>query len=390
MGKVEKRINEIKDNIENNFIDWMQLKVLEVKIINKKYLIDLIDNEGYKYFINYNVIYNSRKRNLKLNKFFRNNIYTRCNIINYLFLNNIKFSLISLNLTNAIEKLVWNCPTHGNFSTSWNEVKNNSGCPVCGKIKSANSRRNNIEYVKSRFEENDLVLTTDIYITNELPLQFVCNKHKNKGVQYISFGNLITGGGCKYCSKERFSESQTKTHEQFIREVVDIHKDKYKVIGKYTGSKDYIKVYCNNCKEPFSIRSDHLLNGHGCNNCNKSLGENETERILLKYNSNFIKQYKFDDCRGIKRKLPFDFAVFNNDNSLKCLIEYQGIQHYKPVKIFGGNKQFEKQLHYDKIKIDYCKNNNIKLIIIPYWEFRNIHEILTDNYIVRKEVIDNG
>ena len=30
----------------------------------------------------------------------------------------------------------------------------------------------------------------------------------------------------------------------------------------------------------------------------------------------------------------------------------------------------------DNIKTQYCKDNNIKLIRIPYWDFDNIEEIL--------------
>ena len=33
--------------------------------------------------------------------------------------------------------------------------------------------------------------------------------------------------------------------------------------------------------------------------------------------------------------------------------------------------------HYiDNIKTQYCQQNNIKLIRIPYWEFKNIENIL--------------
>ena len=32
--------------------------------------------------------------------------------------------------------------------------------------------------------------------------------------------------------------------------------------------------------------------------------------------------------------------------------------------------------HRDSIKTRYCKDNNIKLIRIPYWEFNDIEKIL--------------
>ena len=45
------------------------------------------------------------------------------------------------------------------------------------------------------------------------------------------------------------------------------------------------------------------------------------------------------------------------------LIE-DGRQHYEPIDCFGGSVQFEKQQQKDKIKMEYCRDNNIPLIII--------------------------
>nr|DAU99610.1 MAG TPA: hypothetical protein [Bacteriophage sp.] len=50
-------------------------------------------------------------------------------------------------------------------------------------------------------------------------------------------------------------------------------------------------------------------------------------RILLKFNIPFKREYKFQDCRD-KLPLPFDFALFNDENELIGLIENNGSQHY--------------------------------------------------------------
>lgn len=376
------KMEEIKNKVEIELSDWMKLKVLNIQYIDKKYMVDLMDNDNYKYKVEYGVILRSKGRSLKLNRFFRNNIYTLDNIRNYLEIENKLFSLISTECTKAIDDLEWHCPIHGEFYACWNSIKNGSGCPKCGRIQAGLSKRNTIEYVKSIFKENDLILMTDIYNNNEEKLPFICNKHKDEGVQYISFGNLISGRGCNYCSKERWLKNITKSHDTFLEQVKAIHGDKYEVISQYVGCKEYVEVYCNKCEESFSIAPNHLIEGHGCGNCNKSLGENTIEQVLLGKEANFIKQYKFDDCIGLKRKLPFDFATFNDNDKLKQLIEYNGIQHYKPVAIFGGEEAFKKQCANDKIKYDYCQNNNINLIIIPYWDFKNIESILEEKLVI--------
>lgn len=47
-------------------------------------------------------------------------------------------------------------------------------------------------------------------------------------------------------------------------------------------------------------------------------------------------------------------------------IEYNGIQHYKSVKFFGGDDGLKITKKRDNIKKQYCKNNNINYKIISY------------------------
>jgi hypothetical protein len=373
------RLIFLKDKIEQDFKIYMNIKTYDINFKNNIYYIYILDNEGYQYYIVYDVLRNAKRRNLKLHKFFRNNIYTLDNIKNFLVQNNKEFQLISAECNSATEKLTWNCNIHENFITSWNCIKNGQGCPICSRISSSNIRKNNIDYIKTKFEEKNYILMTDEYINNEIPLPYICQKHKDKGIQYISFGNLIMNKRCKYCAKESSLLLQTKTQEQFEKEIYSIFIDKYKVIGKYINSKTHVEIYCNNCNESFFIAPKHLLNGHGCSNCSISRGEQKIKSFLISNNINFIQQYKFDDCKS-KRKLPFDFAILNDDN-LYCLIEYQGIQHYKSVEIFGGEKQFLEQQRVDKIKKDFCNNQNIKLIEIPYWDFNEINNILSKEFV---------
>jgi hypothetical protein len=52
---------------------------------------------------------------------------------------------------------------------------------------------------------------------------------------------------------------------------------------------------------------------------------------------------------------------------LKIAFEYQGPQHYKRVPHFQKtDEEFNKQLEYDKLKADKCKERGITLYIIPY------------------------
>ena len=66
-----------------------------------------------------------------------------------------------------------------------------------------------------------------------------------------------------------------------------------------------------------------------------------------------------------KKLLRYDFSILNADGSIKCLIECQGEQHFKPVEEFGGQNQFERQQKNDSIKRTYATAKNIPLYEIP-------------------------
>lgn len=92
-----------------------------------------------------------------------------------------------------------------------------------------------------------------------------------------------------------------------------------------------------------------------------SKGEKQISEILEKLNIKFKREYKFDNCKNIN-VLSFDFYL----PDYNFCIEYDGKQHYEPNDFFGGINSFEKIKHNDKIKNEYCKNNNIHLIRIRY------------------------
>ena len=52
------------------------------------------------------------------------------------------------------------------------------------------------------------------------------------------------------------------------------------------------------------------------------------------------------------------------------------MQHEYPVEKFGGLEELAERQHKDKIKNEYCINNNIRLIRIPEKCFKKMEEIL--------------
>ena len=139
------------------------------------------------------------------------------------------------------------------------------------------------------------------------------------------------------------------------------------------------KCECGNFCE---VNSNSLKSGNtsscGCLN-KKSIGEEKISKILNEKNINFKRQFSFSNCLSPKNfPLLFDFALFDEDNNLKCLIEYDGIQHFKPIEYFGGKLYFNYLQHCDESKNIYCKKNEIPLLRINYKEIDNMEKYIEE------------
>lgn len=135
----------------------------------------------------------------------------------------------------------------------------------------------------------------------------------------------------------------------------------------------YYKVQCV-CGKIFSTRGENLLQLRttSCGCQNRSYSERIIENILKESKIPFKTEYSFSDLLGNNTNpLRFDFVIFNKEKI--TIIECQGEQHYNPVDHFGGEKQFLRQQSYDNKKREYCKQHNLKLIEIPYWDFDKIN-----------------
>lgn len=109
-------------------------------------------------------------------------------------------------------------------------------------------------------------------------------------------------------------------------------------------------------------------------------------KILIDNNIPYRVEYSFSDLYGVLKinRLKYDFAILNDDNTVKCLIECQGEQHYMPVEEFGGDDQYKYQIKNDKLKKEYAEKHDIKLIEISYKEkkYEQIEAILRENGII--------
>ena len=116
-----------------------------------------------------------------------------------------------------------------------------------------------------------------------------------------------------------------------------------------------------------SVNGVRLRNGSKteCSLCMpRSKGEEQIKDILSENGIPFIQEKMFEDCRfpDSNRKARFDFYVNNS-----YIIEFDGRQHIEPTSGDCSNWwSLDYVQSHDAIKNQYCADNNIPLIRIPY------------------------
>lgn len=245
------------------------------------------------------------------------------------------------------------------------------GCPKC----SNHYKTRSIEEVNQWLIDNDRDIVCLYYAgtTSNKNSKFKCLKD---GYEWTtSFRNIKNlGRGCSVCSNVK--------KIKYIDEVNCWLKDNNKdfICTDYIGNvRELSSFHCYICNKDWKSSFNNIKNGNSCPHCSASKGERHVAKILDDHNIQYKPQYWFEDCR-IQLPLPFDFALFENDR-LIGLCEYQGEQHYEPVDfankgIEWAEKQFERNQLSDNTKRTYCKENNIPLLEIPYWEYDNAENII--------------
>lgn len=281
--------------------------------------------------------------------------------------------VIGLFYNDKSETYIFNCKKHGHYKKTPMKIRqNNLNCPVCSR-----KTKKTIEYYQSLINErklgkNNLTIKSDekyLTVSNEYVIN--CELH---GDFRRKLQNFISNPNCSKCPS-----NLSDTVDEFILKAEKIHGNLYDYSRvNYINNFSEIIIVCPEHGEFKCQPRNHTSYGRGCPKCakcNMSNGEKRIKVILDNRNINYETQKTFDGCKNIS-KLRFDFYL----PEYNMAIEYNGEQHYKPIAYFGDKESSLERYKYinnnDKIKIEFCLKNNIKLLVIPYNKFRSIEKII--------------
>jgi hypothetical protein len=291
---------------------------------------------------------------------------------------NIKLIGEYINLT---QKTYFKCKICGNikFSSFYDMLTSSRklGCLKCekrSKNKKEKSRtKSHEQYVLDVYNIwNNLIEIIGQYDMGMKKIKVKCNKCNH--IWNPEAKALLAKHGCPICGHEKNRNSTVKKHSEYVNEVAIKHNNNLNVIGTYISADNKILIKCNKCQYERLSVARNILNGRGCPKCRLNKGESLIKNILDELKINYKPQYVIEKLKTAYNGTPiFDFAIFDENNKLNTIIEYDGIQHFKEIKKWGGEKRLIEQQKIDEFKNNYCLKNNIRLIRIKYTEFKKIN-----------------
>lgn len=259
------------------------------------------------------------------------------------------------------------------FSITPADFLSGHGCKKCGYETNTSKRTSNTkEFINKakKIHNNKYNYSLVNYANSQTKIKIICPEH---GEFEQTPNSHLKGRGCPVCGLNENKSKRAKSAENFIKDSLKIHGNKYNYnLVNYINNKVKVKIICP-IHGVFEQSPNIHLKGCGCPQCfYKSRGEEIIALVLeengFKQNIDFFREYKFEDCKD-KNSLPFDFYI----PSKNLLIEFNGKQHYEKRKGFKDTREsFLLRKHHDWLKRKYAHDNNINLLIIPYWKFGSL------------------
>jgi hypothetical protein len=280
------------------------------------------------------------------------------------------YSLVVYKNSSTKVKII--CKTHGLFKQIPNAHMAGAGCKKCAIDEAAKKRRkNNAFFIKKAtlVHGNSYDYSLVECDGTKSNVTIICKTH---GLFTQSASGHLQGKGCQYCAIEK-SIGPRQTTNEFIAKAQKIHGDTYDYsLVEYTGSSKKIYLICKKHGK-FKTVAQYHLSGVGCRKCRISRGEYVIGEFLQRSGLLHETEKRFDNCRN-QKVLPFDFYIPAHN----LLIEYDGEQHFIPVKMWGGEEGLKAIQKRDAIKTRFAERHNIRLLRIKYTEYDRIEEILSE------------
>jgi hypothetical protein len=263
---------------------------------------------------------------------------------------------------NYTSKMNIYCDEHGFFEqTPHSHISMKTGCPKCGILNTTKKNQIGWDAVYDLFlvaHENKYEYDQGTFVDVSTKMKIKCTQHGwFTQKPFVHYG----GSGCINCAYAEGGEKKQIDFDEFVGRSILKHGNKYKYIEiTFVDIFTPLEIECPKHGLFYQTPRNHYR-GSGCPKCISSRGETLVRLILEEHNILYEEQKKFENLMD-KNKLRCDFYL----PEYNTVIEYNGLQHYEPISVFGGLNGLMQTQKRDLIKYAYLEANKIELIIIRF------------------------
>ncbi|QDV86909.1 hypothetical protein [Planctomycetes bacterium TBK1r] len=314
------------------------------------------------------------------------------------------FDYSEVEYTGAMDHVTIICPVHGRYKQSPNNHYRQQGCPACEKKGRQLQRGDFFRKARAKYGD-DYDYPVQEFFGAKTPVKVVCKKH---GEFTATAGEHVSWRGCPEClrikrvvlsdhvavarecktpvlglsaaphvkdllflCKSCFSRIDPRYRSglcgqcragwnitpfsQVVAQARRIHGDTFTYDEEtYVSTVKPMAIKCSAHGTFRQTPQDHLK-GQGCPVCKSPKGERRIANWLAKHGVAFKHQHRI---RADGRTVVVDFFVPEEN----AFIEFDGQQHRKPVKRFGGKEAFFRQVERDQWLDRYAEIQGIYLV----------------------------
>ena len=220
------------------------------------------------------------------------------------------------------------------------------------------------EYVEEVKIKNPTVEVVGRYINAKTKILHRCKIHNTEWL--VTPDSILQGCGCNQCKKDKDAinaKNKSKTHEQYLMEIVD-NNIPIEPLEEYAGGNTNIRHRCKICKHEWGVRPNNVLHGYGCPKC--AIQKNKVVRT--KNHDEYVAEL-FEKNPNIEVVEKYN----GSNNPIKHYCRIHNIEFYvRPADALkgGGCKKCQSErIHNSKAKLHdqyekelLEKNINIKVI----------------------------
>jgi ribosomal protein S27E len=255
------------------------------------------------------------------------------------------YILLNDEYINSSTKLDYICPSGHQYTIIYSSFKHGTRCPECQRKRISEGQKHTIDEVKQFFGLKGYEVLENTYINALTPLNVKCKRGHLWKITYANFQQGCTCNECKGKIGHALSTEFVKKHIESVG---------YKLISdKYISNDEYLKIQCSK-GHIYKVIYANFQQGCRCPICPSI--QSKPEKEIQRYVSTiYLDEILYNDRTQIKnpntkRFLELDIFI----PKLNKAIEFNGIYWHSK----------ENTKIKDKIKIDICKEKNIKLLVI--------------------------